>query len=122
VNPEVFQAGIPCPGLQHHQRDHPADHGVHQRRRQLPCGTAAIHVDSGGVKHGLQAISAESRCQWPPPADRHIAQYRDAVDPWALWIKFAQPPGGLMKWQHALNDHRCDERVVDQYRHCYLLL
>jgi len=46
-----------------------------------------------------------------------IAQHRDTVDPWTLRIQFAQPPCGLMQWQHAVNGHRRDQRIVDQDRH-----
>ena len=118
MHPQVLQADVPSPSLQHHQGHHPADHAVRQRRRQLVRrGDRVVDLDDRGVVHRLQPASRQRLGQRPPSAPGHVAHHRDAVDPWTIRAQSPQPAGGFVQRQFLADQHRGDQRIVDYDGH-----
>ncbi len=68
VHPQVLQAGVPGPALEHDKRDHAADDDVRQRRGQLLGHRgAAVGLLGGELEHGLQPVRGQRLGQRPPP-------------------------------------------------------
>jgi hypothetical protein len=86
VHPQVLQPRVPRPSFQDHQRDHPAGHGVRERRGQLRRGQLrrggpAIHLTSGGHEHPAQPVCGQRRGERPPAPSADVRHHRDAVHP-----------------------------------------